>query len=98
MICVFQTGRIRWGNIPWTDKDTDKDNNDPNSTEIKNINNINDSSINKNIDNINKKKVLIKDVPEHLLWRPALSPNGKTYYWNVKTRKTQWEKPSTLIE
>jgi len=27
-------------------------------------------------------------------WRPALANTGKTYYWNIKTRETRWDKPS----
>lgn len=26
-------------------------------------------------------------------WREALANNGKTYYWNIKTRETMWEVP-----
>lgn len=26
-------------------------------------------------------------------WRSALANTGKTYYWNVKTRETSWDKP-----
>lgn len=27
-------------------------------------------------------------------WREALAPDGKRYYWNVRTRESSWEKPS----
>lgn len=27
-------------------------------------------------------------------WRQALAANGKTYYWNVKTRESRWTDPS----
>jgi len=26
-------------------------------------------------------------------WRETLAPNGKLYYWNVRTRESSWEKP-----
>mmetsp|Transcript_69284 Transcript_69284/g.139360 ORF Transcript_69284/g.139360 Transcript_69284/m.139360 type:complete len:329 (+) Transcript_69284:79-1065(+) len=26
-------------------------------------------------------------------WREALANTGKTYYWNIKTRESRWEKP-----
>lgn len=30
-------------------------------------------------------------------WKTAVSPSGKTYYWNSKTRQTQWDMPSDYI-
>lgn len=29
----------------------------------------------------------------HKLWREFKAPNGKKYYYNTETKKTQWEKP-----
>jgi hypothetical protein len=29
-------------------------------------------------------------------WREALANTGKTYYWNVRTRETKWEKPADM--
>ena len=26
-------------------------------------------------------------------WREALANTGRTYYWNVRTRETRWDKP-----
>ena len=27
-------------------------------------------------------------------WRKALSSDGRTYYWNIHTRQTQWKQPT----
>eukprot|EP00450_Noctiluca_scintillans_P004548 CAMPEP_0194493058 /NCGR_PEP_ID=MMETSP0253-20130528/11385_1 /TAXON_ID=2966 /ORGANISM="Noctiluca scintillans" /LENGTH=653 /DNA_ID=CAMNT_0039333995 /DNA_START=39 /DNA_END=2000 /DNA_ORIENTATION=- len=32
-----------------------------------------------------------------LEWRQGATPDGKKYYYNVRTKKTQWEKPKELI-
>ena len=31
-------------------------------------------------------------------WRAATDPNGRTYYWNVATRETTWERPASKDE
>ena len=28
------------------------------------------------------------------LWREAVAPDGKIYYWNIKTKESRWEKPA----
>lgn len=28
-------------------------------------------------------------------WKEAIAPDGRIYYWNTKTRETQWDKPDT---
>lgn len=38
---------------------------------------------------------LVDDVAEDE-WREALTPDGKVYYWHVKTRETTWDKPKEL--
>lgn len=30
-------------------------------------------------------------------WREALANTGKTYYWNVRTRETRWDKPQSEL-
>ena len=30
-------------------------------------------------------------------WQEALANTGKVYYWNVKTRETRWEKPTSKV-
>jgi hypothetical protein len=32
------------------------------------------------------------------LWRKAISVEGKTYYWNVKTRESRWDKPTSMLD
>jgi len=27
-------------------------------------------------------------------WRAAVSDDGRTYYWNIRTKQVQWVKPS----
>ena len=30
-------------------------------------------------------------------WQEALANTGKVYYWNVRTRETRWEKPTSKV-
>lgn len=30
---------------------------------------------------------------KELIWREAVAADGKTYYWNINTRESRWEKP-----
>ena len=73
-------GRIEWGPIPkWeATRKLFASNN-------KNIINKNKSgSIDMTHDNDNKVS----------LWREAVAPDGKIYYWNINTKESRWEKPA----
>jgi hypothetical protein len=39
------------------------------------------------------KEKLLQIIRTHGIWKEAVAADGRKYYWNTKTRESQWEKP-----
>lgn len=40
-----------------------------------------------------RREKILQVIKERGIWREAVAPDGRKYYWNSKTRESRWEKP-----
>lgn len=43
--------------------------------------------------NLTSQQALESKLDVEDIWRAATAPDGKTYYWNTKTRESRWDRP-----
>lgn len=99
------SGRFKWGPAPWrTDTvmmgPTASNNRGsqtpaPPITSDKNVRETGPSSTLTH-DGASKSTIPLTFIGSTSEWRTAVADDGRTYYWNTRTKQVQWTKPSEL--